>query len=168
MMTGKKTKKKTVKKVKDTTDIGVLEPEIVEKKPEKQADARGLTEVSKTGAFVPTNKMIKWLDYSIQNPNDTNAEIARKTNIAEQSLYRWRENLDFLRWYKAEWDKRLVQYGPKLDVIGLKNSADNYKYWQAMQQRVGNLEQQAVKLQNNIQMNVNFLEDDGKAVEESS
>lgn len=164
MMTSKKDDIETTETGNIPTDIVALREQASAEIEERKA-SKSLTMPTD---FEPTKKMLIWLNYEVNNPNNTNKDIARATNIAEQTLYEWRKNPAFLRWYKAEWDKRLIMHAPKLDQIGLKNSDGNYKYWVSMQQRVGNLEQQAVKLQNNIQMNVNFLEDDGKAVEETS
>lgn len=89
--------------------------------------------------FKPTPAMIVWLDTAIRLTSDNIAEIARTSQITEQSWYGWIKNDEFRLWFKTNWDKRLAGESWKLDVIGLKQARKDHKYWQDMQRRVGNL-----------------------------
>jgi hypothetical protein len=47
---------------------------------------------------------------------------------------------DFRAWYRKEWDKRLGLLAISLDLIGLKKAGEDFRYWEAMQKRVGSFE----------------------------
>jgi len=97
--------------------------------------------------FKPTPHMIVWLDTAMKLKTDVIDEISRVSGIEESTWYRWIKDDQFRLWYKAEWDRRLAIFGPQLDAIGLKNAKRDFKYWETMQKRVGNLQEGPKSLQ---------------------
>lgn len=97
-------------------------------------------ELTQDKEFVPTPAMRVWLDTAVKLMTDNITEIETESKITAQSWYGWLKNDQFRLWYRAEWDKRLAMVGPTLDAIGLKNAKRDHKYWQDMQKRVGNLQ----------------------------
>lgn len=103
--------------------------------------------------FQPTPGMIVWLDKALELMTDNISEIERASNITAQTWYYWLKNDNFRLWFKTEWDKRLSGESWKLDAVGMKRARQDFKYWEGMQRRVGNL-QEAVAPINAIQNNV--------------
>lgn len=89
--------------------------------------------------FEPTPAMVLWIDTSIELLSDNISEIAKQCKVSRQSWYQWSKDQYFNKWFKREWQRRLATLGWKLDVIGLQRAKNNFSYWQAMQERIGNL-----------------------------
>lgn len=102
--------------------------------------------------FKPTPHMLVWLDAALQLMTDNISEIERACNITAKTWYEWQKNDDFRIWYRQNWDKRIASHSWKLDVIGMKKARQDHRYWEGMQKRVGNLNDE--KGQTNTQINV--------------
>ena len=89
--------------------------------------------------FIPTPHMLVWLNTVIQSDTYVVDEIARISGIAESTYYRWIKQPGFIEWFDNEWNKLLKIHAWQLDIIGMKNAKRDFKYWEAMQKRVGNL-----------------------------
>lgn len=89
--------------------------------------------------FRPTPHMEKWLATELESQESSPKKISELSGIDKSTYYYWLKNPDFIVWYRAEWDKRLQAAGPMLDKIGLNKSKYDFKFWEAMQKRVGNL-----------------------------
>lgn len=101
--------------------------------------------------FKPTTNMEKWLDTAIQLSDLSPTKVSEVSGIDRTSWYHWIKDEQFIAWFRGEWDKRIRSYGPVLDMIGLKKASSDYKFWEAMQKRVGNLQESS-----SIQIN-NFV-----------
>lgn len=130
-----------------------------------QVNTEASTETSPTvtnvAQFQPTPHMIVWLDTAIQLETDSITEIAEASNIARKTWYDWLDKKGFIEWFRATWDKKLSGQSWRLDAIGMKNAKRDFKYWESMQKRVGNLIEQPKSLQQfNVsgEMNVEFTE----------
>jgi hypothetical protein len=111
-------------------------------------------------AFEPTKKMKLWLQYELEHPELSNKAVAQAAKISEMSFYTWLHDQRFIDWRKAEWDKRLKMHGATLDKIGLRRAGEEYKYWRAMQARIGNLSDgNNNPTVTNIAMNMEFFKD---------
>ena len=111
--------------------------------------------------FKPSPHMIVWLNTAIQSESFVIDEIARISGIAESSYYRWVKLDGFNEWFTNEFNKKLKAQSWKLDIIGMKNAKKDFKYWESMQKRVGNLLDQ--KTQN---LQINNLVDIDKYIED--
>ena len=89
--------------------------------------------------FKPSPFMEKWLDVTIQSGESVVDRISELSGIDESTYYKWLKIPGFIEWYNEEWNKKLKSYAFKLDMIGMKNAARDYKYWEGMQKRIGNL-----------------------------
>lgn len=96
-------------------------------------------EVTKTDEFQPTPAMVVWLDTAAKSITGNVSEISKECNISRQSWHRWMRSGEFREWFKKEWEKALAGVAWKLDVIGLQRASEDYRYWETMQKRVGNL-----------------------------
>jgi hypothetical protein len=104
--------------------------------------------------FTPTPVMMIWLNTAIQTESESPTEIAEhcEPKVDRTNWYKWLDIPGFLDWYTAEWNRKLRAHAPRLDIIGLKNARKDFKYWESMQHRVGNLIDTPKSLQ---QFNVN-------------
>lgn len=107
--------------------------------------------VTDVAQFQPTPHMIVWLDTAIQLETDSITEIAEESHIARKTWYDWLDKPGFIEWFRATWDKKLSGQSWRLDAIGMKNAKRDFKYWESMQRRVGNLIEG--KNDTNIQVN---------------
>lgn len=98
----------------------------------------GSTEATK---FIPTPFMDKWIDFALRLQTDDISKIANECGIDRTNWYKWQKVPGFIDWYTATWNHRLRTVGAQLDMIGIMNSKKDYRYWEAMQRRVGNLQQ---------------------------
>jgi hypothetical protein len=89
--------------------------------------------------FEPTPAMRVWLDKSIELETDDISKIALSCKVSRQSWYIWSKDPNFVQWFNSQWRDRIGQFGWRLDVIGLTKAKNNYSYWRAMQERIGNL-----------------------------
>lgn len=126
----------------------------------KKLDRKESQNVTELKDFKPTPHMLVWLDTQVQIQTDVVDEIARQSNIAEMSWYRWIKQDGFEDWYWAEYDRRTRRWKPTVDAIGMKfakrGSAEHFKY---LAQRVGNLreEKQPQQLQQINGNNITFV-----------
>lgn len=104
-----------------------------------------------TKEFKPTPAMRIWIDTDIRLMTDNVSEIERESKITAQSWYLWIKDPAFIEWYNNEWNVRIKSKINDLDKIGFRNAKRDYKYWEAMQKRVGNLTD--TPQQTNIQVN---------------
>lgn len=102
--------------------------------------------------FTPTDNQLKWLDTALQIESDSITDISEQCGLDRSCWYDWNKKPEFRAWYIAEWNERIKIIGVQLDKMGIKNARRDYKYWEAMQKRVGNLKDQEVRNVNNIQV----------------
>ena len=95
----------------------------------------------------PTPAMQVWLDAAIRSDSDSITKISEESGLDRKNWYKWIKDDNFLLWYKREWDKRIASESWKLDKIGLNKAGNDFKYWESMQKRVGNLIDQPKTLQ---------------------
>lgn len=108
----------------------------------------------------PTANMMKWLDTAIQIRSLSPTEISQKGSLTRELWYTWIKNPKFNDWFLAEWNQIMRSYGPALDVMGLDNAKRDFRYWESMQKRVGNLQDTPNLTQINTKMEVTFEKDD--------
>lgn len=120
------------------------------KKQNKVSTKKSSKELTKQKEWRPTPAMIVWIDTAVRLMTDNITEIEQESKITAQSWYNWIKKDEFLAWYRAEWDKRLSSQSWKLDAIGMKQAKRDHRYWESMQKRVGNLnEDKGIKMQFN-------------------
>lgn len=89
--------------------------------------------------FIPSESQINWLEAALSSESEKIIDIAKDCGMERSIWYKWNRDEGFRAWYIAEWNKRVKIMGVELDRIGFRNSKRDYKYWEAMQRRVGNL-----------------------------
>jgi len=105
-----------------------------------RVEDRVLTETTDKPIFKPTPAMRLWIEAELKLMTDNISEIAHECSLERSNWYKWIKDDGFIAWYRAEWNKLLQSQGPTLDKIGLRFSKrGDYKFWEAMQKRVGNL-----------------------------
>lgn len=119
---------------------------------------RVLTETTDKPVFKPTPAMRLWIEAELKLMTDNISAIADECSLERSNWYKWIKDESFIAWYRSEWDKLLKSQGPTLDKIGLRFSKrGDYKFWEAMQRRVGNLKDDkqgtTVAVQNNVNLN---------------
>ena len=117
-------------------------------------------DLAKPQEFKPTPAMRVWLDTAVKLMSDNLSEIERECQISRNNWYEWLKKPGFIEWWRSEWDKRLRAHGWRLDAMGLQRAKRDFKYWESMQKRVGNIADrdqptqqagQIVNIQNYIQ-----------------
>jgi len=91
-------------------------------------------------AFKATPGMKVWLDAAIQSDTDNISEIATACGMDRSAWYDWLDKPGFLEWWEAEWNRKLLGQGWRLDQIGMKNAKRDHRYWESMQKRMGRLQ----------------------------
>lgn len=89
--------------------------------------------------YKPTPHMVVWLDTAIHSESEDISKIADECGIDRTNWYKWRKDPKFNEWFITEWNKRIKAVAWKLDAIGLRMAKRDYRYWEGMQRRVGNL-----------------------------
>jgi len=89
--------------------------------------------------YKPTPSMVLWVATSFEIMTESVTEIAEACNISRQSWYTWIKDENFIAWHRGEWSKLLQATSWKLDVIGFSKAKKDFRYWEAMQKRVGNI-----------------------------
>lgn len=119
--------------------------------------------------FIPSAKQDLWLDTAIRIGTLSPTDIEADSKISRVSWYTWIKNEEFVDWFLDQWNRRLRSHGPALDVIGLKNAKRDFKYWEAMQKRVGNLQDKPqVLVQQNNQLNdIEFITDENQTTQDA-
>ena len=100
--------------------------------------------------FTPTPHMEKWLVTAIQSETDEITTIARESGMDKSSWYKWLDLPGFIEWFEAEWNRKLLGSGWKLDAIGLKQAKRDHRYWESMQKRMGRLQEKNTNIQVNV------------------
>ena len=101
--------------------------------------------------FKPDPEMQLWLDTAIELKTNEKTKISAACSIDRLKWYRtWRKKPGFLDWYLKEWNKGIREHGPELDEIGFNKAKHDFKFWESMQKRVGNLTNDKTLIQNNM------------------
>lgn len=99
------------------------------------------TELSKNTTqevnFKPTSSMKLWVAASIQLGTDNITNIAEECGVDRKNWYVWLKKPGFMEWYEQEMQRSVVLLRQKLDNIGIKKAATDYRYFEAMQRIVG-------------------------------
>lgn len=124
-------------------------------KPITEGSTESSIESKDVAQFLPTPHMIVWLDTAIQLETDSITEIAEVSRVDKSTWYTWLDKPGFIDWFRATWEKKLSGQSWRLDAIGMKNAKRDFKYWESMQKRVGNLtERNTPSVQVNTQVNL--------------
>lgn len=91
--------------------------------------------------FEPTPAMVIWVDTAVNILSTNISEISEQCKVSRQSWYEWQKSPEFISWYQTEWNKKLGKELWKLDVIGLKKAKNDFKFWDAMQKKLGGYNQ---------------------------
>lgn len=91
-------------------------------------------------SFAPTPHMEKWLDTAVKAETEEIKAIAEACGLDRSNWYKWLNQPGFIEWFEAEWNRKLLGNGWKLDLIGLKNAKRDHRYWESMQKRMGRLQ----------------------------
>lgn len=111
--------------------------------------------------FKPTPTMEKWLDTHIELKTDEIIDIAEKSNINRSSWYKWKQIPGFMDWYLNTYEKRVKEWRPYLDAVGLRKAKSDYNYWKDMQKIAGRGIQDV-----NVQFNkFEVVNQDGKPID---
>jgi hypothetical protein len=97
--------------------------------------------------FKPTPAMIKWVDTAIQIADMSPSKISEASGLDRTNWYDWIKNDEFVKWFRTEWDKRIKAFAPYLDMIGIQKASKDFKFWESMQHRVGNLQDSPKSMQ---------------------
>lgn len=89
--------------------------------------------------FKPTPHMIVWLDTAIQLATDSPSAIGTATEQRRQNWNDWLKLDGFEDRFYEEYKKKRRRWLPKLDEIGMRKSKDDYKYWEAMNKKAGEI-----------------------------
>lgn len=151
----KKEKIEKITSILDEQDINqaeAVEGEVVEYDPNK-------TKLDKD--WTPTPLMREWLDKSMELMTDKPKEVADALGCSHVNWYNWIKQNDFIEWYAKEWNTKMQIMGQQLDMIGLKFSKSDYKYWKVMMERVGLIgDNSSTRANTAIQMNVSFIKNE--------
>lgn len=113
--------------------------------------------------FTPSAGMKVWLDAAIQSDTDNITEIAQSCGMDRKNWYVWLDKPGFIEWWEAEWNRKLLGQGWRLDQIGMKNAKRDHRYWESMQKRMGRLQDKqplvAIGAKADV-MNVEFIVDE--------
>lgn len=101
--------------------------------------------------FKPTLHMINWLDTAIQLATDSPTPISAKNEQRRENWYDWLKIDGFEDWFYENYKKKRRRWLPKLDEIGLKMADKDFKYWEAMNKKAGEILDGA---STNVQVNV--------------
>lgn len=102
--------------------------------------------------FSPTASMKVWLDTAINLATDSPAEIAKESQLSRQGWYKWLDIPGFEDWYFENYKQKRRRWLPKLDEIGMRKSEDDFKYWEAMNKKAGDILDDGVKTNVNVQV----------------
>jgi hypothetical protein len=94
---------------------------------------------TKKTEFKPTKGMIKWLNSSVEIGLENISDVSRHCGVDRSRWYDWVQDSDFIEWFRREWNNRLGVQSAYLDSVGLRQAKRDYKYWEGMQKRIGNL-----------------------------
>ncbi len=89
--------------------------------------------------FKPSTNQEKWVDTAIRIGDLSPSKVSEECSIDRTRWYDWIKDEQFIVWFRAEWDKWIRAYGPALDLMGIKKAANDFRYWESMQRRVGNI-----------------------------
>jgi hypothetical protein len=106
----------------------------------ERVDYKSLT---KTLGFRITPLMNVWMDTAIRLVTDSPVEISAACGIDRGTYYKWMKLNGFKDWFYAQWKARRVQWIPQLDQMGMKRASKSFDYWRAMNQKAGELLEQA-------------------------
>ena len=112
--------------------------------------------VTESESFEPTPAMQIWLDKSRELMTNNVSEISTACNISRQTWYRWWQDNNFRIWFNDNWESSVKHFGWYLDLIGLRKSESDYRYWAYMQEKLTHLN----KLSANKSIKVDFIMDD--------
>ena len=101
--------------------------------------------------FKPTPHMIVWLDTAIELATDSPAKVSAVNQQRRENWYYWVKLDGFEDWFYEAYKKKRRRWLPKLDEIGMIKSKDDFKYWEAMNKKAGDLEE---KQETNVQVNI--------------
>lgn len=92
--------------------------------------------------FKPTPHMIVWLDTAIRIQSDSPTEIANacEVKLDRTNWYEWLKRPGFEDWYYEEYKRNRRRWIPTLDKIGMRNAQRDFNYWEAMNKKVGDLD----------------------------
>lgn len=107
--------------------------------PKENEFINGVKNESATLDFFPSKKQLLFFKHALQADNYEITAIAEAAGMNRNAWYQWIQDPNFVKWYNTMWQRALDSNAWKLDIMGLKQAKNNFKYWKAMQQRSGRL-----------------------------
>lgn len=90
-------------------------------------------------SFVPTAKMMDYLDASIRLISTSPTRISKESGIDRTAWYKWLKQDGFEDWFVTEYKKKRRRIMTRLDSIGMRKASTDYNYWRDMNRKINDL-----------------------------
>ena len=132
-------------KTTETTELRHIKSTKVERVDNKRSletkdEANKVKTSTGTPNFRVTPYMNVWVNTAVKLITDSPEEISKDCGLDRTNWYKWCKKFPaFEQWFYDQYKAHRGRWIPRLDRIGMMRAPKNFDYWQAMNQKAGEL-----------------------------